>query len=100
MPQTPSSVASSQQPQLCLKKTPGVPRVRTQFWSGRESQRDLEDIRRSYSELFDIGKPPSTSLIVRRSLNLLASHLRTVQVQSNQTEIDHETDELMRHINN
>jgi len=85
--------------QLCLKKTPGIPRKVSRFWAGEVTQRDLNAIREAYTEIIQ-GRTVSLSLIVRRSLGLLATHLREVQGQADQTEIDYETAVLMRHMNN
>lgn len=85
-------------PMMSLRKPQGSSgsRSRTQFWAGRTTQRDLKDIQHMYVDQLKIGRKPSTSLIVRRSLGLLASHLRGVQEQN---EIDHETAVLVRHSN-
>lgn len=65
--------------QMCLKpNSTETPRTRQYFYSGPATTRDLDGIKTMYAEMCH-GRPASISLIVRRSLALLASHLRGIQ---------------------
>lgn len=86
------------QTMLCLNKSDrAVPPTRTHFYSGPKARKDLGDIRQMYADMCH-GRSVSTSVIVRRALSLLASHLRGMaEIEAEQ---DRELAALVRHTNN
>lgn len=75
----------------------GVPRTRAHFYTGPRSRMDLDDIKSMYVALSDGGRPVSVSVIVRRSLDLLASHLRGVMETEDKDELNQEMAALVQH---
>lgn len=57
------------------KRRPDTRMIHT--WLGRAAYGNLNDTRVAYAAM--LGRPVSTSLIVRRSLELLREHLRTIK---------------------
>ncbi len=68
-------------PKLCIKHPEAPEAMRTiKAWLDGAAWNSLEAVRRDYASL--IGRPVSTSLIVRRSLALLADHLRSIEAST------------------